>query len=61
MNKVMPYDGMPVRIELKTGCCCNLPHCEHKFRDWSRAWFLGVRRVMPLKLDHPPMLFRCKV
>lgn len=51
------YDGMPCRIDIATGCYCNLFYCVHKFRGWSRAWFLGVRRTMPLRLVHPPLFF----
>lgn len=52
------YDGMPCRIDISAGCYCNLFYCEHKFRAWSRAWFLGLRRTMPLHLEHPPLLFK---
>lgn len=54
------YDGMPCRIDVR-GCYCNFFHCEHQFLLWSRLWFQGVRRVMPLRLEHPPLLFRCVV
>ena len=49
---------MKVRIDLNAGCYCNLLYCEHKFRAWSRGWFLGARRVMPLVLEHPSYLIR---
>lgn len=55
------YDGIPVRIDIDGGCFCNLLYCPHKFRAWSRAWFLGARRVMPLRFEHPMLLFRSKV
>ncbi len=55
------YDGMPVRIDVRAGCYCNLFYCVHQFRLWSKLWYQGARRVMPLKLDHPPLLFRVKV
>jgi hypothetical protein len=55
------YDGIPSKISVQTGCYCNVLHCQHQFRAWSMLWYQGVRRVMPLVLNHPTYLFRVTI
>lgn len=49
------------KINVDSDCECQyFGTCEHQFRQWSLLWFQGIRKRMPLALDHPPLLFRCK-
>lgn len=50
-----------VVIDVSDGCSCNIFKCEHKLRLWSRLWYQGIRRRMPLVLDHPSYLFKVKL